>query len=176
MMGKSFKTLEKLADYAQRNNIKIAFNISQYLAEKGPNYIKNILNKTAIFILNKEEASLIAKGNSIEDVSKKLCNLGPKIAVITDGKNGAYCYDGMYLYSIVPHKIKVVETTGAGDAFGSSFLSGIMKKNNIEFALKLAQTNAESVIQHHGAKNKLLTYNGALELIKKNPHKIIKKK
>ncbi len=49
------------------------------------------------------------------------------------------------------------------------------KKNNIEFALKLANTNAESVIQHHGAKNKLLTYKEALKAMKKHKNKITKK-
>jgi len=37
MMGKSFKTLEKITSYAAKNNIKIAFNISSYLAKKGKN-------------------------------------------------------------------------------------------------------------------------------------------
>jgi hypothetical protein len=34
-------------------------------------------------------------------------------------------------------------------------------------------TNAESVIQHHGAKEKLLTYNEALKIMKKRPIKVI---
>ena len=72
----------------------------------------------------------------------------------------------------MPHKVKVVETTGAGDAFASSFLSGLLKKNDIKFALKLAIINAESVIQYHGAKNKLLTYREALKILKKMPVKI----
>jgi len=72
-------------------------------------------------------------------------------------------------------RVKIIETTGAGDAFASSFLSGMIKKNNIEFALKLARTNAESVIQHHGAKTGLLTYNKALKIMKKQPSKITKR-
>ncbi|MEK0337417.1 MAG: PfkB family carbohydrate kinase, partial [Nitrosopumilus sp.] len=80
------------------------------------------------------------------------------------------------IYYGKPHNIKIVETTGAGDAFASSFLSGIIKKNNIEFAIKLGMTNAESVIQYHGAKEKLLTYNEALKVMKKNPIKVVKKR
>jgi len=173
MIGKSFKTLEKLAKFAEKKGIKIAFNASQYLAEKGINYSKDILKRTNIFILNKEEASLMTKRNKIEDMFKTLGKL-VKIIVITDGKNGASAYDGKYIYTIKSNNIKVIETTGAGDAFASSFLSGIIKKNNIEFALKLARTNAESVIQHHGAKNKLLTYKEALKVMKKYPSRIKK--
>ncbi len=173
MMGTSFKTLEKLAKFAEKNNIKIAFNASQYLAEKGINYSKEILKRADIFILNKEEAALMTKKNKVEDMLKTLGKL-VKITVITDGKNITKAYDGKYVYTIKPNNIKIIETTGAGDAFASSFLSGMLKKNNIEFALKLANTNAESIIQHHGAKNKLLTYKEALKAMKKHKTKVTK--
>lgn len=174
MMDESFKTLEKLAKFAEKNNIKVAFNASQYLAERGINYSKEILKRTTIFILNKEEASLLTKKNKIENMFKVLGKL-VKIVVITDGKNDIHAFDGRYIYKIKPNDIKVVETTGAGDAFTSSFLSGMIKKNSIEFALKLARANAESVIQHHGAKTGLLTYKEALKIMKKQPSKITKR-
>ncbi|MCH8329425.1 MAG: carbohydrate kinase family protein [Nanoarchaeota archaeon] len=174
MMETSFKTLNKIADYANKNNIKIAFNISSYLARKGKSYLKNILKKTNILILNKEEACILAGKDKIKNLLKKLSKLGPEIVAITDGKNGIYVYENNQIYYGKPHNIKIVETTGAGDAFASSFLSGIIKKNNIEFAIKLGMTNAESVIQHHGAKEKLLTYNEALKIMKKKPIRVIK--
>ena len=175
MMGESFRTLEKLADYASKNNIKIAFNISSYLAKKGKVFLGKILKKIDILILNMEEASLLSgKRDKVGNLLKKLSKLGPKIVAITDGKKGAYAYDGKYVYYGRPHNIKIVETTGAVDAFGSSFLSGIIKKDDIKFAIGLGMTNAESVIQHHGAKEILLTYNEALKAMKRRPRKIIK--
>jgi len=176
MIGKSFKTLEKIAGYAEKNNIKITFNISSYLAKKGKKYLKNILKKTEILVLNKEEAELLVGKDDIKTLLKKLNKIGPNIVAITDGKHGVYVYGNNYIYSGKPHNIEIVETTGAGDAFASSFLCGIIRKNNIEFALKLGMTNAESVIQHHGAKEKLLTYYEALKIMKKMSIKIIKKK
>ena len=174
MISESFKTLEKLAEFAEKNNIKIAFNPSTYLAEKGKDYLKKILTRTTILILNEEEASLLVGKNNIKIMLKKLCELGPRIAVITNGKKEINAYDGKNIYTMIPNKIKVVESTGAGDAFASSFLSGMIKKSNIEFALKLGLVNSESVIQHSGAKNKLLKYKEALENIKKSSVKIKK--
>ena len=176
MMGKAYNTLEKMADYAAKNNIKIIFNISSYLAKKGPLFLKKTLSKTSILVLNKEEAALIVGNGHIESLLRKLRGLGPEIIAITDGKNGVYVFDGIYFYYGMPHKVHVVETTGAGDAFAASFLSGIMRKNDIEFAIKLGITNAESVIKYHGAKNILLRYNEALRIMKKVPVKVIKKK
>jgi len=174
MMGASFKTLEKLASYAKEHNIKIAFNISSYLAKKGKNHLKNILKKTSILVLNKEEAALLVGKGKINDLLTKLQKLGPETIAITDGKNGVYVLHSKTAYYGKPHNVKIVETTGAGDSFASSFLSGIIKKGNIEFAIDLGMTNAESVIQHHGAKEILLTYNQALKGMKDKQRKIIK--
>jgi ribokinase len=176
MLGRSFRTSEKLAKYAKKHNIKIAFNISSYLASKGKDYLKGILKKVNVLVLNKEEASLIAGKGSIKNLLRKLQKLGPEIVAITDGKHGVYAMDKKFIYFGKAHKIKVVETTGAGDAFASAFLSGIIKRNDIDFAIKLGMTNAESVIQHHGAKEKLLRHREALKKLKKNPVTVKKTK
>ncbi len=176
MMQQSFKTQEKLAQFAEKNKIKVAFNPSSYLARKGAHYSKNIIKRTELLVLNDEEAGLLVGVDKTKEMIKKLHKLGPNMVVITEGKHGVHASDGKHLYSLIPHKIKVVEATGAGDAFTSSFLAGIVKRNNIEFALELGLTNAESVIQYYGAKNKLLTWKEALKEINKSKFKINKSK
>ncbi len=179
MLGRAFKAQVALAKYAEKNNIKIAFNPSSYLAEKGSTYLKDILSRTEIIVLNNEEAELLVGKDTIEYLSIKLSRLGPKYVVITDGKKGAFCYHDDMLYFAKTNNIKVIETTGAGDSFASTFLAGIMKKGGreqIPYALKLATTNAESVISYHGAKNKLLTLREAHSVLKKRPVKVTSKK
>ncbi|MFH2027745.1 MAG: carbohydrate kinase family protein [Nanoarchaeota archaeon] len=175
-LGESFKTQEKLANFADKNKIKIAFNASSYLAKKGMKYLSNLLSKTDIFVLNKDEAKMLVKKDNLNDLLKGIYNTGPRIVVITDGPGQFFVYDGKRVYSAKPTKVKVVETTGAGDAFAASFVSGMIKKDDIEFAMRLANANSESVIQHHGAKNKLLKYNEAVKLINKYPISIKKAK
>lgn len=79
-------------------------------------------------IFNKEEAQALL-GKQIDNQYKMLHDihkLGPKIIIITDGKNGANCLDTTekHFYGIKPLKIKIHETTGAGDAFASGFVAG----------------------------------------------------
>ncbi|MBU2633671.1 MAG: carbohydrate kinase family protein [Nanoarchaeota archaeon] len=167
MVDESYKTLEKLSDYAKKNNIKIFFNPSSYLVKKGYNYLKKILKNTDIMILNKEEAKILTKKKTVNDMLKTIHNYGIKIVCITDGENGNWAYDGKRHYRLKAGRPKVVETVGAGDAFASGFLASIIKKNNIELALKVGRANAESVIQHYGAKNNLLSWNKAISKIKK---------
>ncbi len=165
MVGKSFKTLEKIVAFARKNNIKVAFNPSSYLAKRGAGYLKKMIKNTNLLVMNDEEAGYLTKTRNIRKSLKNLAKLGPEIVVITQGKRGCHAYDGKKTYSIKPHNIKVIEATGAGDSFASAFLAGMMKKNDIKFALKLGLANAESVITRYGTKNKLLTWNEALKKI-----------
>ncbi len=176
MLDKAFKTQEAIAKFAEKNEIKIAFNPSSYLAEKGSTFLNEIISRTELLVLNKEEAALIVGKDTLEYLCLKLNKLGSNYVVITDGKKGAYCYHDGMLYFAKTNNIKIIETTGAGDAFASTFLSGLIIKNDVEYAMKLATTNAESVISHHGAKNKLLTLKEAEAIMKKKPVKVTKKK
>jgi ribokinase len=173
MLDKSFRTLEKLSDFAFKNNIKVCFNPSNYLCEKGKKYLGNIMKNTSILILNREEASLlVGKGEPLETV-EDLRKLGPEIAIITDGENPIYGADKKgYSFKIFPENVKVVEATGAGDSFASSFLAGMVKADDIILSMKLAIVNSHSVLKHKGAKRKLLTYEEALEEINKSDIKI----
>ncbi|MBW2994770.1 bifunctional hydroxymethylpyrimidine kinase/phosphomethylpyrimidine kinase, partial [Candidatus Woesearchaeota archaeon] len=179
MMDKSFQTQLKLAGYAKKHNIKVAFNPSSYLAVRGARHLKKILDVCNILIVNKGEAGeLLGKLNE-KNINKLLLNLYkivPRLVVITDGSNGVYCYDGRYSYFAKAKKIKVIEATGAGDAFSSGFVAGIIKDKGIEYALQMGLANAESVIQNFGAKHILLNYNEINKFIKKYPRKIVKRK
>lgn len=177
MLGRSFITLEKMAEFASKNNIKILFNASSYLAEKGKGYLKKILENTEILVLNKEEAELlVGRGDSLEVISE-LKELGPEIVVVTDEENPVYSLDNKnILYKAIPYDVKVVEATGAGDSFASSFLAGMIKTGDMEFSLKLAIVNSHSVLRFKGAKRKLLTYKQAQEEIDSKNIAVEKKK
>lgn len=175
MIRDSFKTLEFIADYASENKIGIIFNPDNNICEKGVKYLGKILKNTEILILNNEEASILINKNDAMEKSIALKKLGPRIVIITDGKNPVHCvdYDNTH-YLIYPMDIKVMETTGAGDSFSSSFLVGFIKTRDIEFSLKLAIINSHSVLKYKGAKNKLLTYEAALQNLSSSSIKLEK--
>jgi ribokinase len=173
MMKESFKTLIRLSEYAEQKNIQIAFVLSPFLAEQGIKKLKNILKRVSVLVLNKEEAGLLVGEKDYASQFHDLAKAGPTTISITDGAKGAYVFNDGCIYYGKPRRVKIVETTGAGDAFASTFLAGLMKKNNISFALKLAMTNAESVIGHHGAKEKLLTFKEASKKISRRAINLI---
>ncbi len=171
LTGESFKTQEKIANYAIKKGMKIAYNPSSYQTNQGAKYLRNILDKTEVLILNKEEARMLVKfGNLLKGLRK----LGPNIVCVTNGRKNIVVYDGNHCYTAKPHDFIGKERTGAGDAFASSFLAGIIKGQPLDFCIQLASANSESVIQYFGAKNKLLHWNEALKKIRKNPVEIKK--
>lgn len=176
LLGKSFKTAEKLVGFCQKKGIKVLFNPSTYLAAKGTGYLRKILAGTNIIVLNKSEAKLLlrTRNNNIKFLLKELKEKVKEIVVVTEGAKGVHVYDGDYMYSMGSYKVKVVHTAGAGDAFNSGFLAGIAKGLDVERALELGMAESASVIQKYGTKNGLVGYNQALKFIKSHKKKISK--
>lgn len=154
LLGQSFETQKKLVQILKKRGVKIAFNPSEYLIKE--KNLKPILRLCDVVILNKEEAQLLTKE---KDLLLGLHKLGPKIVVITDKNKRIFAYDGNKKYYLIPHKIRVVERTGAGDAFASGFVAGLIAGKSIKESLGLGLRESESVIKYFGAKNKLLRIN-----------------
>lgn len=157
LLGKSFETQKTLAKELHKRGTKIAFNPSSYIIDNLE--LRDLLKITEVLILNKEEAKMLSlKYNGKHgDLLLALRYLGPKIVVITDKDNPAECFDGNKRYYLLPHKeIKAVERTGAGDAFASGFVAGLVAGLPIQKCLEIGREESESVIQYLGAKNILL--------------------
>jgi len=172
MMKESFKTHIKLIDYAKKNNIKVAYNPSLYQIKEYKTSLIRLLRKIDLLIFNKEEAETLIGKFEIKKLLKKIYQKGVRIVVITDGKKGSYAYDGFRYYDAQPNIVNYVETTGAGDAFASTLLAGMIKGKSLQDSIKLATTNAESVIKQIGAQNKLLSWTKLNNIVKKKPIKV----
>lgn len=176
MMGKSFETLKHVAQLAKRKKMKLAFNPSSYQAKMGAKALKPIFSSTTALILNREEAGLLlGKTNaSPKELVRGLHSLGIPYVCVTDGKNGAYASDRKRILFAKPLKVKVVETTGAGDGFASAFVSGLMLGKHLDACLRMGMLQAESVVTHMGAKAHLMTMAEMNRAMKKDKRKIQK--
>ena len=166
--GKLGELTEYIIDFAKKNKIKIAFNPGYNQLKLPPKTLKRILNKIDILILNQEEASLITKipFNNEQEIFKKLDALTKGICIMTKGPEGAVVSDGKYLYRANSLKAKLVDSTGAGDSFGSGFVSGFIKTGKIVYAIQLAMANSVSNIKEFGAKEGLLLASQGFKKVK----------
>ncbi len=132
-----------------------------------PSLMKKLLPYVSILDVNKEEAEqlLNSKPDKPENLLPKLLKTGVHSALITDGANGAYYMNQTGIYHQPAFKVNPVNTTGAGDAFGSGFLAGfINSEGNTKTALYWGMLNATAVIMHNGAQKGLLTKSELLKL------------
>ena len=166
--GETLKTQEEIIKKA-KGKIKIAYNASLYQIKEDSSKLKKILKGAENLVLNKEEAEELVGRNS---TISKLRELGPRIVCVTNGDEGSEIFDGYKTYKVEAHKTKCVEATGAGDAFASGFVFGLMKFRNIQKAAQIGTLNAESVIQYKGAKVGLLNFRGVSEMMRKRKVKI----
>ena len=152
---KSSKIFGDLVNFAKNNKIKVMANPGNCQLNLPSKILYSILKKIDILILNQEEGQALVKNNKlkgerlVEEIKKIFFN----ILVLTDGKNRVLVSDEKQLFSVLPLKIKVLDSTGAGDAFGSGFLAGYIKhKGDINKAIKLAIKNSASCIKKWGAR------------------------
>ena len=164
----------ELEKYFNENpEIKLAFQPGTYQMKFGREALAGIYRRSDLFFCNKEEAQRILETRE-DDIKKLLIEirkLGPKIAVITDGRNGAFVYNGEKFWQMpmYPDPKPPVDRTGAGDAFSSTFTSALALGLSIEDALRWGPVNSMSVVQHIGARAGLLTREKIEEYLKAAP-------
>lgn len=159
--GKLANLTEDLISFAKKNKIKIAWNPGYSQLKFSKPVLERILRKIDVLILNKEEASELTKIPFQEErgIFNKIDKITKGIVVMTKGGEGVAVSDGKYLYrapSLSALLPKFVDATGAGDAFGSGFIAGLIQKDDIIFAIQLAMANSGYAITEWGAKEGLL--------------------
>ena len=159
LTGNSFLTLFSLARKIKKENeqSKICYNPSSYLIKTEQKRITHLI-KTYIdlLVLNIEEAKALTGKDTITDCLKALYKLNTEIVVITCGNQGAYVYDGKEEHYQKAKSTKVVDTTGAGDCFASTFFYFYTRNVGIKKALRYAAINSASCIAQKGAVDGLL--------------------
>lgn len=163
-----------------KTKAKIAWNPGHIQLHAGFKAIGRYLKKTTVLSVNKDEAiELVVTNPAYQDKAAKFLNdiknllkviksYGPEIVVITNGKYGAYAYDGKKVYyQEIMRERKRMDTTGVGDAFGSTFTAGLkITDGDIQKAMKLGVKNTASVISEQGAQNGLLTRKAIMRALK----------
>jgi len=180
-IGENAEEIEKdlIAKHSEENSL-IAWNPGAIQIKKGASHFRGLLKNTSVLFLNREEALKFIDypvKPTEEEMLKKLFLLGPKLVVITNGKEGAKAYDGAALYKVnyFGH-IDVVDATGAGDSFATGMLAKLLlcgwmgekDSDSVSEALKWGIANSTSVIKYVGAQKGLLSRAEIEKIVKDN--------
>ena len=132
----SAETIFFLFEQAKKLEVKVVIDLnwrevfwdhssfsSKISKDQRVNIIKKFLNHAHVLKLAKEEATLFFENENPMLISKQMAEI-PDV-IITDGKNPVAWYiNGLQGTTEIPDSKKIVDTTGAGDAF----LAGLISK------------------------------------------------
>ncbi len=171
---------ELAAWLAAHKETKLAFQPGTFQIKMGTEKLAPLYAVTELVACNKEEAKRIlgTKDSDIKTLIVGLHALGPKIVLITDGTNGAYCSDlptgqagdnQVLRVPMYPDPKPPVSRTGAGDAFTSTIVVALALDKPLAEALLWGPINSMSVVQEVGAQKGLLTRERLEEYLKNAP-------
>ncbi|MBQ6375764.1 carbohydrate kinase family protein [Candidatus Saccharibacteria bacterium] len=151
------ETLERFLIKAHDIGAKVMLNPGIKELEEARRLMK-LLAYVDVLLVNKEEASRLVPGTTLTELAYHLGGYVP-VALITDGGMGGVVNEAtaqeMYRFGIY-EDVKVVDATGAGDAFGSGFLAAYAEGASLEGAVRFGSANATAVVQEIGANTRAL--------------------
>jgi fructokinase len=126
--------------------------------------IREMMAMADIVKLSDEDLNWFDEAGSHEDVIRNWLERGPKLIVVTHGSEGAVGYSREHRVTVMPRKVTVVDTVGAGDTFNAGILAslheqglltkaaiGSLPEDAIRKALELGAKAAAVTVSRAGA-------------------------
>ena len=163
---RQFKVLLEVMEKLN-SSIQVSFTPGALYTAKGLKALTPILARTHILFINQSEIAQLTKGDIAAGVEKCL-KQGCHIVVVTLGKGTiwknvratSYIRDIENEYIVEPGKqniISAIDTTGAGDAFATGFIYGLLNGKGLEVCGCLGDIVAQFSISKMGAREGLST-------------------
>lgn len=154
-MSGQMDVVDQVFAEAKQQGMKIMFNPGKGEL-KHADKLKGLLDDVDVLLVNKDEMQTIVEGEELEELVRHGLHYVPTV-IVTDGPNGVVASDGQTIVRAGMYEdVKVVDRTGAGDAFGSGFLSQWAAGKSLKDAIIFASANSTSVVTKIGAKTAIL--------------------
>ena len=159
-LGGNVDLLEDVVSFLYSKKIKIGLNPGKGELDHKDRLIR-LLSKVDFVNTNKNEAAVLW-GEDFENEKDMILGFmknGARLVAITNGKNGASIATNGRWLQVEAYPNKSIDDTGAGDAFVSGAVSGILNDSDLETIIKSGLANGGSVVTKLGAKAGLLYKN-----------------
>ncbi len=172
LIGASTELLPQIEAKVLADSIQLVLNPGATQIAAGYPALRGLIAAAHVLIVNRREAAELvhsadasAATGMIPDLLGSMRGWGARHVVITDGAAGVYAATGDRIYFMPAYPARVIDTTGAGDAFGAAYVAGLVHTaGDVAEALRLASANAASVVANDGAHAGSLTVAAAEQL------------
>jgi len=167
---KAVDVLKNVGEHQVKHQSRVIINPSMAMIQERSREFLTFLRSVEILVLNREEALQLTRvswQSDLGEIAKALSHLGPKVICLTDGAKGAWVQMGSLkrFSKRLVDQSSVIDSTGAGDAFGSGFLAGYILAQKktlsdaelIEEAFSYGLLNSAGVVAQIGAQAGLQT-------------------
>jgi len=152
--GRSFQT-QKDALRKLPKDVRVSFDPGALYARKGFSQLKPIVERTYVLMPNIFELKLMTGESSYIAGANYLLRKGVATVAVKLGEEGCYVTNGSESYLVDAVKVKVVDTTGAGDAFCAGFLYGLLERKSLLECGRIGNFVASRCIAEMGARTSL---------------------
>lgn len=150
---KSFESQKDIVEQLPEHG-SVSFDPGMLYAQRGLSALKPILRRVFVMLPNEVELKLLT-GEEYEDGAETLIAEGVKVVAVKLGRKGCFVTDGEESHVVEPFKVRVVDTTGAGDAWNAGFLYGLLRENSLLECGRLGNFVASRCIMKMGARTGL---------------------
>lgn len=154
MAGK-MDVVDQIFSEAKQQGMKIMFNPGKDELRQADK-LRSLLEDVDVLSVNREEMQQIVSGEDLEELVRHGVGIVPTV-IVSDGPNGVVASDGKTIVRAGMYEdVRVIDRTGAGDAFGSGFLSQWSQGKGLRESIIFASANSTSVVTKIGAKTAIL--------------------
>ncbi|HIE14635.1 TPA: carbohydrate kinase family protein [Candidatus Bathyarchaeota archaeon] len=136
-------------------SVKISLDPGALYARRGFKDLRDLIERCYLFLPNETELKLITGIKDYVEGCRLLLNEGLNVIAVKLGAKGCYVTNGEEEYFIEPFRARVVDTTGAGDAFNAGFIYGLLRGKSLRDCGVLGNYVASRCIAERGARRGL---------------------
>ena len=135
-------------------NVKVSLDLGEIYGRKGLTKLRPLLKRSYVLMPSENELKMMTQ-KDFKEGANRLLKEGARIVAVKLGQKGCYVTNGKESYLVKPFETRVVDTTGAGDAFCAGFLYGLIKGKDLCECGRLGNFVASKCIEKAGARTGL---------------------
>jgi len=159
-------TVTKAMRTATRAGIPIFFDPSPVVDAIQPNLLREAVESTHTLILNYREMCLIASTLGIKNELNSLLELGARRVILKRGADGCSFQTPLGTMDYPGFKVKVIDTTGAGDSFDAAIIYGTLRGWDEQDTATLANAVGAVKVGKRGAGRNVPTLTELVSFLK----------
>jgi fructokinase len=154
-MPDSRATVERVLERARAEGALVGFDPNYHPSiwnrgEDGAAYVRSVIGRVDVIKPSEDDAARLFGEDTPENQLAKFLELGPRLVILTLGKDGALVSNGSETVRLDSVAEEVVDATGAGDAFWSGFYAGLLHRLTVHEALKLGMETSACKLKQLG--------------------------